>query len=318
MNYPYLEFFEKYDGYQRKAPNEKWYVTHCPHPAHPDKNPSTYVDLTKSGWRCYACGRSGNHVDFVVLKDRVSESTARLMLSEFQLKHSHKGVLGRLSKRVIKPHVNYLNPDESLDLFTPITRNSEYSEYIKKRKLPLKLLQKYDFRQGSIIQRGWNNRLIYPIYDIDDNLCSIEGRDITGDSALRYNKWRGSQSGYGLFGIDQLEGYNRSQPLFIPEGAIDALSVVSIGYHSLAMVCSDLTQEQLRQLKSITDFPVMLFDGVKKGTENVRREVYNKYRDLLSQNFRKYKICEIPYENSDPNDLLLKGKLRSFLKKVTN
>lgn len=317
MKYPYLEFFEKYDGYQRNVPQDKWYRTHCPHPDHKDNNPSTDVDLTKSGWRCWGCSRTGNHIEFVMMKDRVSESAARLMLSQYSVQHGQRGTLGETSKRVIKPHVNYLNPDESLDLFLPITRNSDYSEYIKQRKLTLKLLLQYDFRQGSIIQKGWNNRLIYPIYNTDGDLCSIEGRDIIGDSALRYNKWRGSLSGQGLFGVDQLQGYTRSQPLFIPEGAIDALSIVSVGYHSVAMVCSDLTSEQLRQLKSITDYPVIMFDGVKKGTEGLRFLVYKKYKELLSQNFKKYKICEIPYNDSDPNDLLKKGKLRSFLKKVT-
>lgn len=318
MKYPYLEFFSKYDGFQRPAPNEKWYRTYCPFPDHKDNNPSTDIDLTKSGFRCWSCGRTGNHIDFVMMKDRVSESAARLLLSQYQLKTGQSGFLGKESKRVFKPKANYLNPDETLDLFLPISNNSIYSDYIESRKLSTKLLAKYGFRQGSIIKKGWNDRLIYPIYDSEGNLCSIEGRDITGKSPLRYNKWKGSLSGQGLFGIDHLQDYKRHYPLIIVEGAFDALSIVSTDHFAVAMVCSDLTSEQLRQLKSITDYPIMIFDGIKKGTENVRKVVYNKYKNILSQNFKQYKIVEIPFEDCDPNDMLRKRTLKSFLKKVTN
>lgn len=296
---------EKYDGKLRK---DKWYRMLCPF--HSDRTPSLDVDVTKPGFRCWSCNETGNYIDLISKLERVSRITAEAIIAEYRPRKKSRGRLGRS-----QDFVNYLDKSEVLDKFSPISKNTITGEYLEKRKIDLRLAKKFLVKEGNALEKGWQNRVIFPIFDIEGNLCSIEGRDITNKSYLRYKKWTGSQSGIGIFGINMIPKKSYKKAMFICEGAIDVLSVWLSGYVALGLSCSSITSTQMRQLKRITECPMVLLDGVKTGTEEDRDVVFEKLNEQLSNKFKEYKVIEIPYEDTDPNDLHRKGKLKTFLRR---
>jgi DNA primase len=304
----YLAMLEKYEGYLRK---DKWYRMCCPF--HNDSRPSMDVDITKPGFRCWACGKTGNYVDLISKLERISKVSAQLIVAKYRPKGGIglKGILGQRKKEII-----YLDKVEVLDKFAPVGKNTECEKYLKSRKIDLRLAKKFSVREGNSLEYGWRDRIIFPIFDIDGNLCSIEGRDITGKSYLRYKKWTGSEAGLGIFGIEQVLKKYYGQGMIFVEGAIDVLSVWLCGFIGLGMSCSDMTSIQMSQIQRITNYPITILDGVKPGTEREREEVLDRLNERYSKKFKKYKIIEIPYEDTDPNDLHRKGKLKIFLRRV--
>ncbi len=301
----FIRLFERYEGKQRG----KWYRMKCPF--HKENDASLDVDLYKSGFHCWGCGQTGNHVDLVMKLDRVSEATARNIISRYAGQAIRSGKLGAFRKR---DEFKYLDASETLELFVPVN-NGMYQEYLEERGLTVKLARKYDFREGSMIEWGWDDRLVYPIRDLYNNLCSIEGRTLVG-AEPRYMKWRGSMSGLGIFGIDKIPEKNWGKKLIVVEGAIDALSIIKCGFPAVALACSEVTKRQLSQLRRVTEEPVVILDGVKKGTEKERRKALERITTLFSKKFLHYQAVEIPWADTDPNDLLRKGKLKSYLEKI--
>jgi DNA primase len=308
MKYQSL-FTSRYQGKQR-GKNNKWFRMLCPF--HKDKHPSLDADLTKSGFKCWSCGMTGNHIDLIRAVEKVSDSTAWNILSKYAGGASSSVKLGIGVMENEK--VEYLDRTQTLDLFMPI-QDSKYKEYLKKRKIKPELWNRYDLRQGSEIERGWGGRIVYGIYDLYGNLCSVEGRVVDGQSSMldmRYRKWTGSSSGSGLYGIRQFD--KKVSMLFIVEGVFDCLSIIGCGFNAVAMACSELTDIQINQIRRITSYPVVILDGVKTGTENDRERVWSRINKKLSQKFIKYKVHTIQDEDTDCNDLHIQGKLRKILR----
>ncbi len=300
---------EKYEGYVRK---DKWYRMCCPF--HDDSRPSLDVDITKPGWKCWGCGETGNYVDLISKLERVSKITAQAIVAEYRPNNGRR-FRGRTLGRAVR-EVVFLDKNETLDKFVPVAKNTECGNYLKNRKIDLKLANKFSIREGNSLEYGWQNRVVFPIFDIEGNLCSLEGRDITEENYLRYKKWTGSEAGLGVFGIKQVSKKFYGQGMVFVEGAIDALSLWLCGYIGLALSCSDITSVQMSQIQKVTNYPIVLLDGIKPGTEEDREKVLERLNEKFSMKFKKYKIIEIPYEDTDPNDLHIKGKLKRFLRSV--
>lgn len=304
----YLKLLEKYDGRVR---NDKWFRMVCPF--HDDRSPSLDVDLTKPGFKCWGCSKTGNYVDLISQLEGVSATTAMAIIAEFKSKSGFGGARGKLGVRKVR---RYLNELEILEKFAPVGKVTLGGEYLKDRKIDLRIAKKFGVRESNSFVRGWEDRVVFPIYDIDGNLCSVEGRDVTDSNYLRYRKWEGSQSGLGIFGINLVPKRLYSNLMFIVEGAIDVLSIWLSGYVALGMSSSDVSNEQLGQLKRITNYPVVLLDGIKPGTEDDRQVTFERLHEKFSRKFSNYSIVEIKKEDTDPNDLLKSKKLKGFLKGV--
>ncbi len=306
----YLAMLEKYEGRVRK---DKWYRMLCPF--HNDSSPSLDVDITKSGWHCWGCSRTGNYIELISKLEGVSVTTAIAIISKYRSK-SGMGARGRLGRST--EIARYLAKEDTLERFVPVGKNTEVSDYLQFRKVDLRIAKKFDIREGNSLEKGWQNRVVFGIYDIDCNLCSIEGRDITEDAYLRYRKWEDSQSGLGIFGINLVPKKHYGKLMFIVEGAIDTISIWQSGYIGLGMSCSDITSAQMRQLRTVTQFPVVILDGIKENTEEDRQLTFDRLRKSFGEKFKKYKIVEIPYEDTDPNDLYKQGKLKRYLGGLVN
>ena len=96
----------------------------------------------------------------------------------------------------------------------------------------------------------------------------------------------------------------------------DKFSIEKCGYRSVAMACSDISKQQRLQLRQVTKLPVVLLDGTKPSNQRERKRVLRAIKTGLGSTFFKYRVIEIPYRDTDPNDLLLDGKLKKYLRSV--
>lgn len=304
----YEAIFIHYEGKRRG----KWYRMRCPY--HDDANPSLDVDLQKSGFHCWGCGKTGNHVELIARLEHCSEARARLLIDK-RISMQVSGKLGGMSSGRREPQKKYLNRNVLTDYFENV-KDAPYTDYLRARGIyhNYNLLQvKADAMPA--IRRCWEWRIVYPIWDYAGNLASIEGRTIIND-AKRYLKYEGSRASLGLYGIDMIAGTQKC--VFVVEGVFDALSVVQCGYPAVAMTCSELSDQQIRDLKKVADSIIVILDGVKPGTAKERARVEKNIGAKLSRHFAKnrYYVHTIGYVDTDLNELLLQGELKKYLKRV--
>lgn len=132
-----------------------------------------------------------------------------------------------------------------------------------------------------------------------------------GDNVLHNKRYKvlGSQHCF-MFG-NLLE--NRNRPIFVVEGAIDALSVEEVGGLAVGL-CGTMVlplASMLRDEFAHTDYPLLLaLDNDSAGKEATQK--LSQYFDSFGL---PYKVVDIFGEYNDPNDALLADR-DAFAKRV--
>lgn len=140
-------------------------------------------------------------------------------------------------------------------------------------------------------------RIIIPIYDKDDNVVSLIGRDLTTASDLKYKELGINQeykdiypnlaSKKHLFNLNKSKHYiPLDNELFIVEGCLDVIRLNIIGIHNVVAILSNrMTNEQKNILKEISPAKVtILLDGDESG--------------LIGQNELLYELSSLKNKNS--------------------
>lgn len=120
-----------------------------------------------------------------------------------------------------------------------------YNSYLIKRGLdPDEIEEKYKIRAGGIVGE-WKYRLIIPIYQ-EKLLVSYQGRDITGNSDLRYKTLSVEKSvinpKFCLYNLDNAKDFSY---IGVCEGVVD---VWKLGDGFVATLGTSTTEEQVRKL----------------------------------------------------------------------
>lgn len=308
----YLKIAERYEG---KLRSNGWYRMLCPF--HADSSPSCDINTETGGFKCWSCGAHGWIADLVKKAEKVPYETA---LQIVQSEGGGEGFVKLGTQGLGRKKQIFLDPTESLEMFMPVGATSKYKTYLDRRGITVDTAQKYDVREGSLLEPIWNNRIIFPIYDLAGNLVSIEGRAIYNDAKIRYHKWKGSKSNEGIFGIELCrKRIKNKRPVcvFMVEGAFDAMSIYQCGEAVIALSSSALTARQISMLRKVWSGPVVaVLDGIKPGTERERERVASQLKKQLIANFKEVHVFEVAEENTDPNDLLLQGELKDFLNEI--
>jgi hypothetical protein len=135
-----------------------------------------------------------------------------------------------------------------------------------------------------------DQRLVIPFYDKDNNLIGVQGRAL-GESKLRYITIRLHESNPKLFGMNNIDEYER---ICVVEGPIDSLFLEN----AVAVASSNL--------ESVVDYydkskVVLVFDN-----EPRNKEIVNLMEHAIEDHFN---ICIWPemVEEKDINDMVLNG-----------
>lgn len=144
------------------------------------------------------------------------------------------------------------------------------------------------------IHGSYSHRIIAPIY-LDRMLVSYQGRDITGQSSLRYKACEKKDEvclhQHTLYGIDDV----KSSSVIITEGITD---VWRIGPGAVSCFGIEWTTQQARMIAARFKHFAILFDNEEQAGE----KAYALYQYLTSRSLRG-EILTLPEEISDPAEL---------------
>ena len=245
-----LEYAEK--TLEFKKVDSHNYACHCP--LHVDKTPSLIIDDAENFFYCFSCGVSGNIINWLRTFEDLSfeeavEKTADLAdmdLSSFMVSDTVL-FLKELSPK--KNSVKSISERKILDFGEYEKFNTDIPEEWVKEGIPPDVLKKYEIR---IDPRA--NRIVYPVYDNNDQLIGIKGRTrFENYKQLKIMKYMN----YHKIGkVDYLTGMKQarksileSKKIIIFEGLKSVMKMDSWGYHNcVSAETSHLNKDQIKLL----------------------------------------------------------------------
>lgn len=277
-----------YEGYEYKIAAGKSglqiNVKTCPHCGRNDYK--VYLNAENGLGNCFGCSKGFNKYNFI--------KSARGFKQHNEVIGYITNIALTVSYRPKVAPVSYkLNKDWVLPLNSKILLDEDLPQYLLERKVNAKICKRFDLRtcqNGFYRYEDWfertkfvdfSNRIIIPIFDIEGNLVTFQGRDITGKSEKKYlfpNMLPGTarfiyNSHYAL--------KNKAKKVVLSEGVFDVYAVTEalesdVGYkdyaacgtfgkHLSIAVKNTVTDDQLSDLMKLSqggvDEFIILWDG---------------------------------------------------------
>jgi DNA primase len=254
-----------------KIQQDKHHQILCPF--HQDDKPSCKIYPETNTYHCFACGKTGDVIQFIQDKEGITKHEAILKATSF---------INPPQIPTPKPEKPKPEPTEKpfTELFgyfkESIVRSTNAQNYCQQRGLDYKQLE-----IGYNSREKWNKLvqcIIFSLKDKNGNITSLYGRRITESKgySLEYGKHYYSENRKGLY-----PNYPspETQTLIITEAIIDAATLLQLPEISSqftilsAYGTNGLTKEhkqaiaELKQLKEI----IFFFDGDTAGKESTQR-----------------------------------------------
>lgn len=259
------------------------YFAHCP--AHIDNTPSLSFTPAKNSYYCFSCHRSGGIIGYLIdfegleFEDAV-EKAARLAEVDLS-KMCHSSTITFLKK------IRALNEPKQAPYQHQILDWKEFNKYKQKpvqewlaEGIEQDVMDLFDIR----IDTG-QNKIVYPVCDIDGNLINIKGRTRNKNfKALKIPKY----INYFSVGVmDYFQGLNITLPyvkeaneIIIFESVKSVMKAYGWGYKNCASAEKHtLTKEQVDLLAKLKVNIVFAYDsdvdyrdsGVRQSIDKLKR-----------------------------------------------
>lgn len=189
----------------------------------------------------------------------------------------------------------------SLPLVSELPENAACAVYVRSRGIPdYPLYYAEDFNkfceEFTDIEMGKSvPRLVIPFFDKKGRIYALQGRDLTGTSAVKYLTVPIDPKMPLMFGIDRV---NVKERVHIVEGPIDSLFLPN----SIAAVNSGLLSTA-RKLSPVVNKRTLIFDN-----EPRNREIVAMYEAALKEDESVVIWPTSPAKKEDINDMVLAGK----------
>ncbi|MDI6763161.1 MAG: DNA primase [Thermodesulfobacteriota bacterium] len=212
-----------------------------------------------------------------------------------------------VSEQIIKEHRLGYSPE----------RWDGLVQHLIEKKVPLELA----WELGLILPKkkeGWydafRKRIIFPIFDLHQRVVGFGGR-LIGEGQPKYiNSSESSlyHKGEVLYGLQAARRYaSERDGVIIVEGYFDLLTLHQYGLkHSVAMLGTALTAQQIRTLRRYTKNVITVFDPDPAGIQATLRTL-----PLLLEEEVTGKTILLP-KGEDPDTFLKKGNLEGFEKRL--
>ncbi len=261
---------------------------HCP--KHVDETPSLSFSIKDGFYHCFSCGRSGRMIwwlyDYEGLSfdDAVAKAARLANMDITKICQSETAIyLKKLNQMAAKTPVKVQHP---------VLNASEYEKY-KKEQIPEWLeegIEQNVMDLFGIRVDPWQNRIVYPVYDVDGNLINIKGRTrYPNYKELRLSKY----INYFKVGcMDYFQGLNitltyvkQQNEIIIFESVKSVMKAFGWGYRYCASAeTHSLSDEQLALLIRLKvnvvfawDTDVSYFDSDIKKQINALKRITNVY-----------------------------------------
>lgn len=317
------------------------YIGLCPF--HKEKTPSFSVSPDKQIFHCFGCNTGGNvftfiskieNIDFIESVKRAAD-IAGVAIREDDSEKSDGSIekIRRINRYAMNFYNSYLKSDagkagreyltgrglgsEAIDSFMLGYSPDAWerlSQSLKKNNADLALSEKIGLvgksKTGNFIDK-FRNRVMFPIFDRNNNVIAFGGRVITDQDQPKYLNSPESEVFqkrsilYGLnFAQNEIRELDRA---IIVEGYLDVIGCHINGIKNVvAPLGTALTDSHIRILSQLCNEIVMLFDSDSAGINAALKSIETS--ELFNVNI---KIAVLPQD--DPFDYIMKKGVREMM-----
>lgn len=265
------------------------YFGRCP--LHVDKTPSFSITPSKNSYYCFSCGKSGGIIGYLMdyeglpFEDAVNKAANLANVDMSKMCHSQTiSFLKRLRmflKERAKPVFQHkILPSSEIEKYS----HEQITEWVEEGIDP-NIMDLFGVRIDN-----WNNRIVYPVYDINGNLINVKARTrYPNYKQLKIPKY----TNYFQIGVmDYFQGLNitlsfvkEKNEIIIFESIKSVMKAYGWGYKNcVSAEKHTLTEEQIRLLVKLRVNVVFAYDSdinywqsdVKKDIDKLKR-VTNVY-----------------------------------------
>ena len=304
-------------------------------PFHKEKTPSFFMN-DEGVFHCFGCGKGGNFISFIMEMEKLNFQEAVNFLANkagITIDKSFSTEAYRQRELLISIHReaallfhNYLYSEDGKKALEYLKNRQISKETIDKFMIgyaPDKwdyivesLSKKFDLvmiaKSGLIITNAsgdgyydrFRNRIMIPIFDLQENIVAFGGRTLSGDAAKYINSAESPifQKSNILFGLNLAKKLITEKGYAIlVEGYFDAISLHSFNFdNTVASLGTSLTENQVQLLKRYTSDVYICYDSDKAGKKATERAIL-----LLLQKDLSIKVIILD-ENEDPDSFCKK------------
>ena len=254
------------------------YYAHCP--KHVDETASLCFNIKDGFYHCFSCGRSGRLIwwlyDFEGLSfdDAVAKAAKLADMDVTKMCQSETQIyLKKLKKMASKTSVKFQHP---------ILNKSEMDKY-KQEQVPEWLdegIEQNIMDLFGVRVDPWQNRIVYPVYDIDGNLINIKGRTrYPNYKELRLSKY---MNYYKIGCMDYFQGLNitltyvkEQNEIILFESIKSVMKAFGWGYKNCASAeTHTLSDEQLALIIRLRVNVVLAWDNdVSYFSSDIKKQI---------------------------------------------
>jgi DNA primase catalytic core len=312
-------------------------------PWHEDKTASLQVNLEKNFYKCHACGKTGDVIQFIEDYEKLTKHEA--------IKKAKSLIESSVFKAGRKTQSQHKNAEEGrtdfLEKMFAYFKNALHSskparDYLEKRNLDNSILEiGYNSGQfhhgerkseelinnaleiGLLLDKGLvNNRtkekayqvfankcIIFPLKDRENKIVSIYGRSILNDDASTGSAQVKAKHFYLKNRSGIYPGYPKKETkkLILTEAIIDCASLLQIkpiaNNYSL-MACFGTNGLNEEILNAIKELPELEEIIFCFDQDKAGKTAVEKYSNLIMNEFENLKITSVELPNNDVNETL--------------
>ena len=326
--------------YVQLTPRGNSFIGKCPF--HNEKTPSFNVSDEKGLFHCFGCKVGGNAITFLMKYKNLSfgEAINELSIfaglninfqssSDFKKKNDllslffEANVFFKDSLKLNKVAYQYISSRiKNNDVISNFEigycpSDEELIKFLDQKGFGLEEIKKTDLlirnSQNQYFGR-FKNRLIFPIFNFSEKIVGFGGREINGNSKIKYINSQESEifkKSEILFGLKQnQESIRKNKVIILVEGYMDVISLAENDINlAVASMGTSLSKTQILKMWNLCNIPYICFDGDEAG-RNSSKIIATKILEFLIPG-KSFKFIRLP-ENYDPDSFLKKWNKKAF------
>ena len=310
----------------------------CVCPFHDDTNPSMSVSREKQMYTCFSCHATGNvytflmnyeHMDFKqalkYLGNRVGINTGNIQIKKKTTKYDK---LYEAYQFALKYYQNNLNSNVGKTAKSYLKGRNIGEETIKEFEIGLsldskddltKLLESKSYDLVTLNKAGlssdnhdiYNDRIMFPLYDISGRVVGFSGRIYKDNGQNKYLNTKETEifkKGEMLYHYHiAKEECRKKNTVIVMEGFMDVIRASTIGIkNTVALMGTALTKDQMQLIKRLASTIILCLDGDDPGVHATLS---------IGEEFQKEgieaKVVMLP-NPEDPDSFILKNGAERF------
>ena len=313
-------------------------------PFHDDTNPSMSVSREKQIYTCFSCHATGNvftflmnyeHMDFKeVLKylgNRVGVNTGNIKVSNKTNKYTKLYEAYSLAVKYFQNNLNstygqvakeYLinrkideNTIKEFEIGLSLDSKDDLTNLLQKKEYDLVTLNRIGLSSDN--HDVYNDRIMFPLYDINGRCVAFSGRiykNVDQNKYLNTKETEIFKKGELLYHYHIAKEECRiKKSVIIMEGFMDVIRASTIGIkNTVALMGTALTKEQINLIKRLSNNILLCLDGDDPG-----QHATLSIGETLLENNIEAKVIVLP-NPEDPDSYILKNGKDSFNSLIEN